>query len=288
MFKELLTPSIVGDEKIKAFAEAFEKQFEQLYALTEIPCILPRIDELPEEVLDLLAWQFHVEGWELATSIEEKRNLVKNAIELHRYKGTKWAIKKVFGLLNMNAVVKEWFETGGEPYTFDVELLDVVREDTPIAKLIELINEYKNARSHIGRFDFTCIVENAKRNVGASNISQLDLFLPFSIERKHTISSSGGTAFDLEPENKTIWQISSSELNNATGATTDIDLEFPPQIPTIEIEVEAIPRACTAAIELSTEGASTVFQDFFVISEFKLATEAQVVPLATSIFNLEV
>jgi len=27
MFKELLPPSIAGDEKIKAFAEAFEKQF---------------------------------------------------------------------------------------------------------------------------------------------------------------------------------------------------------------------------------------------------------------------
>ena len=148
-FKKLLPPSIADDFKIQAFAEAFEKQFEQIYSLTEIPCILPRIDELPEEVLDLLAWQFHVEGWELASTIEEKRNLIKSAIELHKYKGTKYAVKKVLEALNLTGEIKEWFEYGGKPYKFKVDLGIQNRKITPELrdKLIKLINEYKNERS---------------------------------------------------------------------------------------------------------------------------------------------
>ncbi|MCD6489411.1 MAG: phage tail protein I [Thermodesulfobacterium sp.] len=146
MFKELLPPSIVGDEKIKAFAEAFEEQFDKLYALTDIPCIFPRIDELPEPVLDLLAWQFHIEGYKLAQTIEEKRNLIKNAIELHRYKGTKYAVKKVLEALKLTGEIKEWFEYEGDPYRFKV-FVNSISEEELYKKLIDLINQYKNQRS---------------------------------------------------------------------------------------------------------------------------------------------
>ena len=145
-FKKLLPPSIADDFKIQAFAEAFEKQFEQIYSLTEIPCILPRIDELPEEVLDLLAWQFHVEGWELASSVEEKRALLKRAIELHKYKGTKWALLEVLRALNLSGEIKEWFEYEGDPYKFKV-FVNSISEEELYKKLIDLINQYKNERS---------------------------------------------------------------------------------------------------------------------------------------------
>jgi len=150
-FKKLLPPSITGDGKIQALAEAFERELKKIYELVETPAILSRIDELPEEVLDLLAWQFHVEGWELASSVEEKRNLIKRAIELHRYKGTKWAIKKVLEALHLSGEIKEWYEYGGKPYYFKVDLGVQDKEITTELrdKLINLINEYKNARSHL-------------------------------------------------------------------------------------------------------------------------------------------
>ncbi len=148
MFKELLPLSIAGDEKIKAFAEAFEKQFEKLYALTEIPCILPRINELSEPVLDLLGWQFHVEGWELARSIEEKRELVEYAIELHRYKGTKYAVKKALSIFGLFVEIIEWFDTGGNlpPYTFSI-ITQEMPED--FEKVLFLINNYKRESAHL-------------------------------------------------------------------------------------------------------------------------------------------
>jgi len=149
LIKELLPPSLAGDEKIRALIESAEPLFEKALENTIYTLIYSRIAELPEEVLDLLAWQFHVEGWELASSIEEKRNLIKKAIELHSYKGTKWAILQVLKALNLSGEIKEWFEYGGKPYKFKVDLGIQNRKITPELrdKLIKLINEYKNERS---------------------------------------------------------------------------------------------------------------------------------------------
>ena len=147
--KELLPVSLREDKKIKALIESIEPYLEKALTDVRYTLILSRIDELPEPILDLLAWQFHIEGWELASSVEEKRNLIKSAIELHRHKGTRWAIKKVLEALNLSGDIKEWFEYGGEPYKFKVDLGIQDREITPELrdKLIQLINEYKNERS---------------------------------------------------------------------------------------------------------------------------------------------
>ena len=150
MAQKLLNPILLKDSKYRAVEELLNRLFEELLDKTVAEVIYPRIDQIEdEELLDLLGWQFHIEGWDLAKSIEEKRKLVKSAIELHRYKGTPYAVKKVLEALGLIGKVKEWFEYGGEPYRFKIDLSSVNREITPELrdKLIELINEYKNERS---------------------------------------------------------------------------------------------------------------------------------------------
>ena len=183
MLKKLLPLSIAGDKKFQAIADACDAELEKIDANAAIPAILSRIDELPEPVLDLLGWQFHVEGWELAQSIEEKRTLVKQAIELHKHKGTKWAIKKVLEILNLSGKIQEWFEYGGEPYKFKLHI-DVNRTlagDTVLSKeveekLLRLLSEYKNERSHLDefsvgvRFDKELAITSAMNSLGMMRI----------------------------------------------------------------------------------------------------------------------
>ena len=95
--KNLLPPNLAGDKNIEALCESADHVFTlnaELYKLL----IYSRIDELPEEVLDLLAWQFHVEGYEFAEDIWEKRKLIKEFYELHKIKGTVAGIKKALEL----------------------------------------------------------------------------------------------------------------------------------------------------------------------------------------------
>jgi len=143
----LLNPIFLKDSKYRAVEKLLENLHNELIEKTVAELIYPRIDEIEDEkLLDLLGWQFHIEGWELAKTIEDKKRLIKNAIELHRYKGTRCAIKKVLEALGLSGDIKEWFEYGGEPYKFKVYISSIPSEEL-WERLIHLINEYKNERS---------------------------------------------------------------------------------------------------------------------------------------------
>ena len=65
------------------------------------------VDLVPVEFLELLAEKWSVtgyDGWLLAESIEAKRKLIKRAVELHRYKGTPWAIREIIRRLGFGEV----------------------------------------------------------------------------------------------------------------------------------------------------------------------------------------
>ncbi len=152
MIKELTPPSI---RKLQHLVDTFDTSFEELKRHIINVLIYPRIDEIEDEkLLDLLAWQFHIEGYEQAQTIQDKRNLIKNAIELHRYKGTPYAVKKVFQVLGLDATLQEWFDYNGDPYKFKVLVKSVIQDEDTYRRLIELINEYKNVRSWLDAIGF--------------------------------------------------------------------------------------------------------------------------------------
>lgn len=56
------------------------------------------IELVPEEQLDLLAEKWSLtgyDGWALAESVEAKRKLIQRSVELHRHKGTPWAMQEI-------------------------------------------------------------------------------------------------------------------------------------------------------------------------------------------------
>lgn len=104
MIKQLLPPSIAIDENISKLAQSGEDIFSFLLSQTDNTLIYSAIDRLQEEVLDLLAWQFHIEGYEFAKDLQTKRKLIKSAVELHRLKGTTAGIKKALELAGAELV----------------------------------------------------------------------------------------------------------------------------------------------------------------------------------------
>lgn len=51
-------------------------------------------DDCPAALLPWLAWALSVDGWELADTEAERRALIKTSIDLHRHKGTVWAVEE--------------------------------------------------------------------------------------------------------------------------------------------------------------------------------------------------
>lgn len=195
MIKELIPPNLLTDQNIKALIEAIEPEFEKVKQQIINVLIYPRIDELSEEVLDLLAYQFHIEGYDLATDITEKRNLIKKSIQLHKYKGTKYAIEEVLKALNLEGQIKEWFEYGGQPYRLKVDTDISSHNFIDLKKLIELINEYKNVRSHLEELSITINQGSfIYKTAGNSMDADLDGFL--LIDSNTYVST--GSVIDLE------------------------------------------------------------------------------------------
>lgn len=146
MADETLIP--INDENTKAFNELFDR----LGTLDLTPVLIYLVDEVEPSALPHLAEQFHImgfEGWLFGLSDKEKRDLVKNAIKIHKYKGTKFAIRKIFEALNIEGKISEWFEYNGSPFHFKMQILLNNRpyNSTTFEILKGMVEEYKNVRS---------------------------------------------------------------------------------------------------------------------------------------------
>ena len=153
---DLVPPSISGDEQIQDMSEAIQPQLDEITAAIPTIEIYRRIDELPEDVLRLLAWENRVYGveWRLALTLEDKRSLVKGSFELNNRRGTRWAVERVFDLIGLYAEIKEWWEPGesGGPDTFRIAILDVTGRGIAaeeIDLLDELVRIYRPLTRHL-------------------------------------------------------------------------------------------------------------------------------------------
>ncbi|MGL5632240.1 MAG: phage tail protein I [Azovibrio sp.] len=70
------------------------------------PLLVYLIDTVDPSALQHLAEQFSLleDGWNLAESDDARRALIRGAIELHRHKGTPWAIREVIRRLGLGEV----------------------------------------------------------------------------------------------------------------------------------------------------------------------------------------
>lgn len=117
------------------------------------------IDSVDASLLPLLAEQFDVLGYKglrLATNEQEERQIIKRAIELKRFRGTLWAVKESLKAVGYgDCQIIEHVE--GNPFKFRV-IVDIGTHPVnvvEIADVVKMINEYKNARSHLEDISYT-------------------------------------------------------------------------------------------------------------------------------------
>jgi len=151
-----LPVGIGWDETIQALgalaAETLSRRPEEIRRLL----IYPNIDNLDEELLDILAYDFKVDWWDGDYSLEEKRRTLKDSWRVHRMLGTKAAVETAISAIYPKSAVKEWFEYGGEPYRFklDVGLGEFEWDRERHKRLMWGLGYYKNLRSHLEAVEY--------------------------------------------------------------------------------------------------------------------------------------
>lgn len=140
------------------------------------------IDTVPSEALPYLGQQFDVmglKGWDFCNNDQQRRELIKNAIEIHKYKGTRYGITRALQSIGFNdATFDEGIDVPCDgrvmcdgtidcgaswwaifSITFDLgNYTDIT--SSQIGKLKFLVNEYKPARCLLLGTGFTATFDD--------------------------------------------------------------------------------------------------------------------------------
>ncbi|MGE6601526.1 phage tail protein I [Lysinibacillus fusiformis] len=185
---KLLPYSLQNDPFTVALTEAFEIQITQLYEEFRAISNLYLLKDAPSLLVDFLAFEKHVDFYEGLT-LEEKKNVVRNALHVHTKKGTKFALLRVFELLNLQGRIEEWFEYGGDPYYFKarIDVSDKGVDDTTIRLLERLIKTYKNNRSWLEVLDIILTSKQNKVYIGTATLTGEEIVVyPYTVTNLST------------------------------------------------------------------------------------------------------
>ncbi|MDI3320000.1 phage tail protein [Pinibacter soli] len=132
--------------EFKSWYSVFKEELGQLDLSKLLVYIIETVDA---SALPYLAEQFDVlgyKGFRMAQTEADQREVLKRAIELHRYKGTEWAIKE--GLKSIGFPDVELKKTGYDHWAkFGVKLTNsnVQLTANSFNDIIQMVAEYKRA-----------------------------------------------------------------------------------------------------------------------------------------------
>lgn len=136
----------------KVTASILAEDKDKLQRLIIYACI----DDLPEDLLDILAYDFKVDWWDPNYTLEEKRRTLKESWHVHRTMGTKAAVVKAISAIYPETRVLEWWEYDGKPYHFRL-LIDSTYEGVDPEKhrrVLERVDFYKALRSVLDAIEY--------------------------------------------------------------------------------------------------------------------------------------
>lgn len=153
--KDLAPNSRLRNKEDLLFYDVVDEAIKRLI-LSEIYklILLDNIENLPEEIVDLLADELHVDFYDYSAVIKEKRHIVKTSILSHMKKGTLFPIQNILDTFFQESIIKEWFEYEGEPGKFKVEISDSEADYTQTNRIIKMIDSVKRTSQHLENLIF--------------------------------------------------------------------------------------------------------------------------------------
>lgn len=146
----IVPPALTNDTSIMALSEVGAEALAARLAEIDRVRVISNIDGLEEAVLDILAYDFKVDWWDPEYTLEEKRQTLKDSWRVHKLLGTKAAVVRAISAIYPRTQVLEWFEYGGEPYHFrlDINITNDSIDSDKQRRVLQRLNYYKSLRSH--------------------------------------------------------------------------------------------------------------------------------------------
>jgi phage tail P2-like protein len=223
----VLPSALKADESTEALGEAAAELLAGRVDEIDRLRIISNIDELPAGALAILARDFKVDWWDPNYTLTQKRQTVKDSWKVHKTLGTRGAVETALRAVFPGAQVKEWFQYGGEPYCFRVEI--PIPEDGVTAqqqrRMLERMRYYKSLRSHLDCVEYQTETEGAARAAAF-------------VSARMTV--------EVWPELVTALEITDRTGNVAASRAKETVEVFPALTERLEVSAQAGPAAITA------------------------------------------
>lgn len=131
-----------------ALSESHGRLHEKTLQYADGSQIYTALNTVREEILDILAVNWKIDWYDTSFTLEQKRRIITTSIETRRVMGTARAVKLQIAAVYPGSDVREWFEVGGDPYTFDVDL-HAMTTIPELERFLNVVNMTKNKRSHL-------------------------------------------------------------------------------------------------------------------------------------------
>ena len=166
---KLLPQFMRNDEANVALSHAMDSLLAEPAKRSRILRKWDQIDNMNHTQLDEMAWEFNIDWWDSAFTLEQKRAVIKTCYRIHEKRGTKWAVEELVTAAFGMGKVTEWFEYGGDPYWFKIRTSATLTKDG-MAYFLSMIDKVKSARSHVEMIEVTRTIDQ-NMHAGTAQLS---------------------------------------------------------------------------------------------------------------------
>ncbi len=152
-----LFPAVLEkDPSVKALGEGTALMLAEHNGQLERVGIYNRIDQLPEDLLDILAKDLKVDWYDGDYTLEEKRRTIKDSFRVHRQMGTKAGVETALRAVYPDTEVLRWWEYGGAPYHFKLRINSTFErvDQAKHQKIMERLGYYKSLRDVLDEVEY--------------------------------------------------------------------------------------------------------------------------------------
>lgn len=152
---QILPEHLAEKASVKALSFALFRAVEKLVGYCERVGVFSVIDSMSDEILDLLALELNTQYYDTSLPTESKRKLIKNTFVWYIGAGTPQAVEELVAAVFGEGKVEEWFEYGGEPYCFRVNLKNVEVSHGQNAQFRKMLSKVKRLGAHLDAILYT-------------------------------------------------------------------------------------------------------------------------------------
>lgn len=154
-----ILPTNLKNAEVESIGYALMQSQKRIIDTLKKSMVYAGIDDLPESILDVLAQQLRSPYYDPDMSLDKKRTVVKNTLNLFSKLGTPEAVEEMIFYVFGKGELHEWFDTGGNPGTFSISIPETITSES-LELFKKLIDKVKNTSSHLDHIDFGATIES--------------------------------------------------------------------------------------------------------------------------------